>query len=94
MTSPDDSDAGPDPRLGRQMLAAIGRIERQPDDPAPVLRLVRLLQPGISPFHARHAELSAIFALARECLPLSADQRAVLTTVGRAEANFLVTGTD
>ncbi len=94
MTWPSDSEDGPDPELGRQMLAAIRRIERQPANPAPVRRLVRLLQPGISPFHERHAELAAIFALVREGLPLSDDQRTALTTVGRAEATFLITGAD
>ena len=92
MTSSSDSEEGPDPELGRQMLAAIGRIDSQPDDPAPLRRLVRLLQPGISPFHERHAELAAIFANVREGLRLSEAQHLALTTVGRAEAAFLITG--
>jgi len=92
MTAPSDSDDGPDPELGREMLAAIARIERRPGDPTPLRRLVRLLQPGISPYHDRHAELAAIFAQLREGLPLSDDQRTTLTTVGRAEAAFLITG--
>ncbi|MBV8168791.1 MAG: hypothetical protein JO021_18485 [Alphaproteobacteria bacterium] len=92
MTPSSDSEDGPDPELGRQMLAAIARIDGRPEDRAPLRRLVRLLQPGISPFHERHAELAAIFARVREDLPLSNDQRTALTTVGRAEAAFLITG--
>ena len=89
---PSDSEEGPDPELGRQMLVAIARIDGRPDDLAPLRRLVRLLEPGISPFHERHTELAAIFALVREGLPLTDDQRTALTTVGRVEAAFLITG--
>jgi hypothetical protein len=83
---------GPDVEAGDVLQAAAELVRNRPENHQAVRRLALLLEPGISEFHERYAELLPIFARLRDGDQL--DRLAIDTLIQTAqeEAFFLRTG--